>query len=243
MAHGQHWLTLQVHLMLPTQTPSPASCEPPTRRKLSSPILGTLDIQEDQHKRYSRPQVANTRPMGRMRPSALFYPAPCFYLEVAPSSLPLVKEQLHVYSPKIAFGPLKATTRLMWPLVKMSLTPLFQGAVESSKKDQNRRYPQTKPSRGIHATPRYVLIISPCSSDILNQNTAQVLWDPVMEALITVILKTLKPSKLKINSILNWQIDFSFIKILLFYKKRARTQVLLLRESSFLNFQSIVNNF
>ena len=28
-------------------------------------------------------------------------PAPCFYLAAAPSSLPLVKEQLHVYSPKL----------------------------------------------------------------------------------------------------------------------------------------------
>ena len=52
-------------------------------------------------------------------------PAPCFYLAAAPSSLPLVKEQLHLYSPKITFGPLKATARLMWPPMKMSLTPLF----------------------------------------------------------------------------------------------------------------------
>ena len=36
-----------------------------------------------------------------------------------------VKEQLHLYSPKITFGHLKATTRLMWPPVKMSLTPLL----------------------------------------------------------------------------------------------------------------------
>ena len=30
------------------------------------------------------------------------------------------KEQLHLYRPKITFGPLKATARLMWPPVKMS---------------------------------------------------------------------------------------------------------------------------
>ena len=51
-------------------------------------------------------------------------PAPCFYPMAVPSSLPLVKEQLHLYSPKITFGPLKATARLMWPLVKMNFTPL-----------------------------------------------------------------------------------------------------------------------
>ena len=39
-------------------------------------------------------------------------------------SLP-VMEQLHLYGPKITLGPLKATARLMWPLVKMSLTPLL----------------------------------------------------------------------------------------------------------------------
>ena len=51
-------------------------------------------------------------------------PAPCFYLAAALSSFPLVKEELHLYSPKMTFGPLKATVRLMWPPVKMSLTPL-----------------------------------------------------------------------------------------------------------------------
>ena len=51
-------------------------------------------------------------------------PAPCFYPVAAPSSLPLVKEQLHLHSPRITFGPLKAALRLMWPLVKMSLIPL-----------------------------------------------------------------------------------------------------------------------
>ena len=38
----------------------------------------------------------------------------------------LVKEKLHLYSPKITSGTLKATTRLMWPAVKTSLTPLLQ---------------------------------------------------------------------------------------------------------------------
>ena len=45
--------------------------------------------------------------------------APCFYPATAPSSLLLVKESLPLYSPKITFGPLKATARLMWPLVKI----------------------------------------------------------------------------------------------------------------------------
>ena len=52
-------------------------------------------------------------------PSTLFYPA------AALSSLPLVKEWLHLYSPTIILGPLKATVTLLWPLVKMSLTPLL----------------------------------------------------------------------------------------------------------------------
>ena len=50
-------------------------------------------------------------------------PAPYFYEVAVPSSQLTVKEQLHVYSPKITVDPLKATARLMWPLVKMSLTP------------------------------------------------------------------------------------------------------------------------
>ena len=49
--------------------------------------------------------------------------APCFYLVAAPSSHLTVKEYLHLYSSKMTFGPLKATSRLMWPPVKMSLTP------------------------------------------------------------------------------------------------------------------------
>ena len=65
-------------------------------------------------------------PAGRIRPSTLFYPAQHLVSTPGsgPSSLPLVKEQLHLYSPKITFSLLKATARLMWPLVKMSLTPL-----------------------------------------------------------------------------------------------------------------------
>ena len=47
-------------------------------------------------------------------------PAPCFYPAAAPSSHLTVKEQLHLYSPKTTFGPLKATRRLMQPPVKMS---------------------------------------------------------------------------------------------------------------------------
>ena len=42
-------------------------------------------------------------------------PAPCFYPAAVPSSRLTIKESLHVYSPKITFGPLKATVRLMWP--------------------------------------------------------------------------------------------------------------------------------
>ena len=52
--------------------------------------------------------------------------APCFYPAAVPSTRLIIKEQLHLYSPKITFGPLKATMRLMWPLVKMSLTPPCQ---------------------------------------------------------------------------------------------------------------------
>ena len=48
-------------------------------------------------------------------------PAPCFYPAAAPSPCLTVKEQLQSYSPKITFSPLKATVRLMWPPVKMSL--------------------------------------------------------------------------------------------------------------------------
>ena len=33
-----------------------------------------------------------TRPVGRIRPSTLFYPAPCFYPKAAVNSLPLFKE-------------------------------------------------------------------------------------------------------------------------------------------------------
>lgn len=66
-----------------------------------------------------------------------------------------------------------------------------------------------------------------------------------MVALITVIFKTQQAFKtVKINSTLNWWIDFSFIKILLFFfKKWQAPSFLFLREGSFLNFQSIVNNF
>ena len=39
----------------------------------------------------------------------LWGPAPCFYPAAVPSSLPLVKEELHLYSPKVTSGPLKAT--------------------------------------------------------------------------------------------------------------------------------------
>ena len=59
-------------------------------------------------------------------PPCFICPSPRFYLAAAPSSLPLVKEQLHLCSLKITFGPLKATARLMWPPVKMSLTSLLQ---------------------------------------------------------------------------------------------------------------------
>ena len=51
--------------------------------------------------------------------------APCFYPPAALTSRLTVKEQLHVHSPNVTVGPLKATARLMWPPVKMSLTPLW----------------------------------------------------------------------------------------------------------------------
>ena len=52
-------------------------------------------------------------------------PAPPFYLVAAPSPRLTVQEQLHVHSPNVSVGPLKATARLMWPPVKMSLTALI----------------------------------------------------------------------------------------------------------------------
>ena len=52
-------------------------------------------------------------------------PAPCFYPAAAPSSRLTVNEQLHSYSPNVTFSPLEATKRVMWPPVKMSLTPLI----------------------------------------------------------------------------------------------------------------------
>ena len=39
-----------------------------------------------------------------------------------------------MYSPKMTFSPLKATVRLMWPLVKMSLTPLYLDLFPSGAK-------------------------------------------------------------------------------------------------------------
>ena len=57
-------------------------------------------------------------------PPCLICPGPCFYPAAVLSSLPLVKEYLHLYSPKMTFGLLKATTRLIWTPVKMCLTPL-----------------------------------------------------------------------------------------------------------------------
>ena len=64
-------------------------------------------------------------------------PAPYFYPAAALSSLPLVKEYLHLYSPKITFGPLKATVRLVWPPVKMSLTPLHRPGGQGSRLTAN----------------------------------------------------------------------------------------------------------
>ena len=58
--------------------------------------------------------------------------APCFYPAAVPSSCLTVKAQLHLYSPNITFGPLKATARLIWPPMKMSLTPLTERILESS---------------------------------------------------------------------------------------------------------------
>ena len=52
-------------------------------------------------------------------------PAPCYYPAAAPSSRLIVKESLHLHSPKITFSPLKATVRLMWPPVKMGVALLL----------------------------------------------------------------------------------------------------------------------
>ena len=53
-------------------------------------------------------------------------PAPCFYPAAAPSSRLTVQEQLHVHSPQVTFGSLKATTRLMWPRWKWVWHPCFR---------------------------------------------------------------------------------------------------------------------
>ena len=71
--------------------------------------------------------VANTRPEGQIRTFTLFYLPPSLVSTRRQAELlaPEVKEYLHLYSPKITFGPLKATSRLMWLPGKMSLTPLL----------------------------------------------------------------------------------------------------------------------
>ena len=72
------------------------------------------------HRRQTQgPRTEPSPPPCFILPGTLFVPA------AAPSSLPLIKEQLHLYSPKITCGPLKATAGLMWPPVKMSLTPWY----------------------------------------------------------------------------------------------------------------------
>ena len=59
-------------------------------------------------------------------PPCFIWPSTLFLPGRSASSLPLFKEQLHLYSPKIKFSPLKANVRLMLSLVKMSLTPCFK---------------------------------------------------------------------------------------------------------------------
>ena len=72
--------------------------------------------------------------------------APCFHPAALSSHL-TVKEQLHLYSPNITFGPLKATARLMWPLVKMRLTPLVQRVRRAFRgKDSELSVEKTLPS-------------------------------------------------------------------------------------------------
>ena len=70
-------------------------------------------------------QVANTRPTGRIWPFTLFYLSWHLVSTWWQCQVPCPQlEQLHLNSPKITFSPLKVTARLMWPPVKMSLTPL-----------------------------------------------------------------------------------------------------------------------
>lgn len=55
-----------------------------------------------------------------------------------------------------------------------------------------------------------------------------------MVALITVIFKTQQAFKtVKINSTLNWWIDFSFIKIYFSFKKMASTQLFVSQRAHF----------
>ena len=83
------------HLHYPQKTPTSILWEV----SALGPLLLLSELEEEQRSLQqglqgvsSVPQVANTRPTGRIQPSTLFYPAPCFYPAAAPSSLPLVKE-------------------------------------------------------------------------------------------------------------------------------------------------------
>ena len=69
-------------------------------------------------------------------------PAPCFYLVAAPSSLPLVQEWLHLYSPKIIFSPLKVTSRLMWPRWKWVWHPCSIGSCPKLNVVENYHFPE-----------------------------------------------------------------------------------------------------
>ena len=77
-------------------------------------------------------------------PPCFTWPSTLFLPGSSTSSRLTVKEQLHLYSPQITFGPLKATWRLMWPPVKMSLTPLVWGTEGAYPEQPN----QESPGRG-----------------------------------------------------------------------------------------------
>ena len=63
-------------------------------------------------------------------PACFIQPAPCFH-QVATLSSGLTVKGSYIYSPKITFGHLKATSKLMWPQVKMSLTPLLYREIQT----------------------------------------------------------------------------------------------------------------
>ena len=88
------------------------------RNRDSGPVGGHWTGNERlKHRRQTQgPRAESGPPPGFIRPGSLFLPGSSTEL-LAPSQL---------YGPEVTFGPLKATARLMWLLVTMSLMPLVE---------------------------------------------------------------------------------------------------------------------